>query len=495
MGDASPATPDLLSKKFGVPEDMRQQTASITACLVLSLALASGAQTPASTHSASQQLKNWLAAYDADDWNAYLAFVKKSFATEPEPMFRYAPFRDLTGGFTLMKIEAETPVQVTALIQERNTDQTARIVVEVEAAEPHRILKLHPEPIAPPHLNEIELIYRTRQLLQQMTSADKFSGAVLVAKNGQQVFAQAYGLADREHHLPNTLHTRFGMASMDKMFTAVATLQLVRAGKLKLDDPIRKYLTDYPNQELASKVTIRQLLSHTGGTGDFFGPEFESHLLELHTHEDYIRLFGSRPLRFEPGSRFEYSNYGFVILGAVIDRVSGQNYYDYVRDHVYIPAGMTSTALPEPGPQPVPDLSLGYTKRGGNTWHTDRTSPQFRGTAAGGGYTTVGDLLHFANALQGNKLLEARDTELLTTGHTGMPIGGHYGYGFEEFTLNGVRCFGHGGLAPGLDDDLKICPAVGYVVVVLANLDPPAGQRISSFIVNRLPEPRTGAGK
>jgi CubicO group peptidase (beta-lactamase class C family) len=324
-----------------------------------------------------------------------------------------------------------------------------------------------------------------------MTSADKFSGVVLIAKNGRPIFQQAYGLADREHHFPNTLHTRFGMASMDKMFTAVATLQLVKAGKLKLDGPIGTYLPDYSNKELASKVTIRELLSHTGGTGDFFGPEFNKHLHDLRTHEDYIRLFGGRPPRFEPGSRFEYSNYGFVILGAVIDRVSGQSYYDYVRDHVYIPAGMTSTALPAPGNQPVPDLSLGYTKQGGNTWHTDRASPQFRGTAAGGGYTTVGDLLHFANALQVHKLLDADDTELLTNGQIGMPIGGHYAFGFEEFIVNGLRCFGHGGLGPGCNNDLKICPAAGCIVVVLANMDPPAGQRISSYIVSRLPEPRS----
>ncbi len=458
-------------------------------CWLLSLALVSFAQRPAATNPAKEQLENWLAAYDGNDWAVYLAFVRKSFVTEPEPMLRYAAFRELTGGFDLKKIEAETPVQVSALIQERYTDQMAQIVVEVEAAAPHRILKLRPQPIAPPHLNEKELIERTRRLLHRMTSADKFAGAVLLAKDGKPIFAQAYGLADREHRIANTLSTRFGMASMDKMFTAVATLQLVRAGKLKLDEPIGKYLADYPNKELASKVTIRQLLSHTGGTGDFFGPEFNRHLLELRTHEDYIHLFGSRPPRFEPGTRFEYSNYGFVILGALIDRVNGQNYYDYIRDHVYLPAGMTSTALPAPGNQPVPDLSLGYTKQGGNSWHTNRASPQFRGTAAGGGYTTVGDLLRFANALQGNKLLDARDTELLTTGHVAMPIGGHYAYGFEEFRPNGLRCFGHGGLGPGVDAGLQICPAAGYVVVVLANMDPPAGQRISSFIANHLPEP------
>lgn len=455
---------------------------------LLSFALLSFAQTIASTHAATQRLKNWLAAYGGDDWNAYLAFVKRNFVTEPEPMLRYPPFRNMTGGFDLKKIEAETPVQTTAIIQEHDTDQMARIVVEVESSEPHRIVKLHPEPIAPPHLNERELIDRTRRLLERMTLADRFAGDVLIAKDGRAIFAQGYGLADREQRIPNTLYTRFGMASVAKMFTAVATLQLVEAGKIKLDDPVGKYLTDYPNQEVASKVTIRELLNHTGGTGDIFGPEFGAHVSELHTHEDYIRLFGSRPPRFEPGSRFEYSNYGYVILGAVIDRVSGQRYYGYVRNHVYIPAGMTSTAMPEPEDKPVPDLSLGYTKRGEKTWHTDRAAAQARGTASGGGYTTVGDLLRFANALQDNKLLDARDTELLQAGDIATPTGIHYSYGFEVKTWNDLRCFGKAGGGPGTDDNFNICPGAGYVVAILANLDPPAGQRISFFILNRLPE-------
>lgn len=455
---------------------------------LLSFAFLCFGQTPASNHAADQQLKNWLAAYDGDDWNAYLAFVKRSFVTEPEPMFLYLAFRNMTGGFDLKKIETETPVQATAIIQERDTDQTAQIAVEVESMAPYRIVKLHPEPIAPLHLNERELIDRTRQLLERMTSADKFSGAVLIAKSGRPVFARAYGLADREHQIPITLDTRFGMASVGKMFTAIAVLQLVEARKVRLDDPVGKYLTDYPNQEVASKVTIRELLNHTGGTGDIFGPEFNTHTSELHTNGDYIRLFGSRPLRFEPGSRFEYSNYGYVILGAVIDRVSGQKYDDYVRNHIYIPAGMTSTALPEPGDKPVPNLGLGYTRRGGETWHTSRGAEQVRGTASGGGYTTVTDLLHLANALDGNKLLDARDTELLKTGDGATPIGIHYTYGFEVVTLNGVRSFGKAGGGPGTDNNFSICPAAGYVVAVLANMDPPAGQRISSFILNRLPE-------
>ncbi len=177
-----------------------------------------------------------------------------------------------------------------------------------------------------------------------------------------------------------------------------------------------------------------------------------------------------------------------MILGAVIDRVSGQNYYDYVRNHVYIPAGMTSTAMPEPGNKTVQDLSVGYTKRGGTSWHTDTAASQLRGTAAGGGYTTAGDLLRFANALLDNKLLGAQYTERLNTGDIATPIGIHYSYGFEVTTWDGLRCFGKGGLGPGTDDNFNICPAAGYVVAVLANMDPPAGQRISAFILNRLPE-------
>jgi CubicO group peptidase (beta-lactamase class C family) len=441
-----------------------------------------------STDTATQQLKNWLAAYDGDDWNAYLAFVKRSFVAEREPMLRYPGFRNLTGGFSLRKVEAETPTQATVMIEERDTDQMARVVVEVEASEPHRILKLHPEPIPPSHLNEQEVVDRTRQLSERMTLADKFAGDVLIAKGGQAVFAQGYGLAEREHRIPNTLHARFGMASVSKMFTSVAILQLVEARKIKLDDPIGKYLTDYPNREVASKVTIRELLNHTGGTGDIFGPELDTHAHELRTHEDYIRLFGSRPPRFEPGSRFEYSNYGYVILGAVIDRVSGQSYYDYVQNHVYIPAGMTSTAMPEPGDKPVADLSVGYSKRRGTSWHSDRAAPQVRGTASGGGYTTVGDLLRFANALQDSKLLGAQYTELLKNGDIATPKGINYSYGFEVTTWDGLRCFGKSRLGPGTDDNFNICPAAGYVVAVLTNMDPPAGQRISGFILNRLPE-------
>src|SRR5260370_42507647 len=130
---------------------------------------------------------------------------------------------------------------------------------------------------------------------------------------------------------------------MKKMVTAVSIVQLVQDGKIKLTDPLGKYITDYPNQEVATKVTIHHLLTHTGGTGDIFGPEYNAHRLELKTLNDYVALYGKRAPAFEPGSRWVYSNYGMVLAGVVVERVSKQTYYDYVAERAYKPAGMTRT--------------------------------------------------------------------------------------------------------------------------------------------------------
>ena len=335
-------------------------------------------------------------------------------------------------------------------------------------------------------VSETELITALRADLEERAAADTFSGAVLVAKNGKAIFTGAYGMADRERKVSNTLDTRFRNGSMNKMFTAVATLSLVQAGKLALDDPIAKHLTDYPNKTLASKVTIHHLLTHTGGTGDIFGPQFAAHRLELKTHQDYVNLYGARDLMFEPGSRWMYSNYGFVLLGAIIEKVSGQSYYDYVREHVYKPAGMTLTAS-DPEDQFVANRSVGYmSRRDGAGLQPNTDTLPYRGMAAGGGYTTVEDLLRFANALTSHKLLNAQYTTLLTTGKVDAG-GGKYAYGFNEQTAGGVRSIGHGGGAPGMNGDLVIYPDSGYTIAVLANMDPPAAQRISSFVADRLP--------
>lgn len=327
-----------------------------------------------------------------------------------------------------------------------------------------------------------------RAQLGRCATGDRFAGAVLVARSGEVIFNGAYGLADREDEIPNTPATRFRIGSMNKMFTAVAVLQLVQAGRIALHDPLGTYLADYPNRELASKVTIHHLLTHTGGTGDIFGPQFDSRRLTLRTLKDYVRLYGRRSVEFEPGSSWAYSNYGFILLGAVIEKVTGVSYYDYVRRHVYRRAGMTATGS-EPEDQVVANLAVGYTSPTADAarWRPNTETLPYRGTSAGGGYSTVGDLLRFAHALQANRLLNSHYTKLLTTGKAHTP-GEQYAYGFSTQPSGGGRSFGHGGGAPGMNGELAIYPDTGYVVATLSNLDPPAATDVSACISQQLTE-------
>lgn len=336
-------------------------------------------------------------------------------------------------------------------------------------------------------LNETQLVAALGAEVENRVSADQFAGAILVARNGKTIFSGAYGLSDRDRKVPNRLDTRFRNGSMNKMFTAVATLTLVQAGKVALEDPVGKYLPDYLNKTLAAKVTIHHLLTHTGGTGDIFGPQMFARRLDLRVHQDYVNLYGARDVAFEPGSQWAYSNYGFILLARIIETVSGQSYYDYVREHVYRVAGMTLTGS-DPEDQPVENRSIGYTRTsGGTAWRPNTETLPYRGTAAGGGYTTVGDLLRFADAVINHRLLNSHHTNLLLSGKVDAGRA-RYAYGIIDKTADGVRSVGHGGGAPGMNGSLFIYPDSGYVVAVLANMDPPAAQRLSDFIASRLPK-------
>jgi len=480
---------------------LRRSAALLAAAMVLVL-LSFGhtfAQTAVPDTPAGKALQGWLAAFNSGDAAVFRAFLEKNWPAGVKSADRFVGFRAVTGGFDLRQIDASsTPAKLIALVQERKSDQFGRLTLEMDAAQPNQIATLgvraipRPPEFALPHLSLGDLVAAVREKLQKDAAAGEFAGAVLIAKDGKPVFAQAYGLADRARNVPNTLQTRFRIGSMNKMFTAVSILQLAQAGKLKLTDPLGKFVPDYPNKDVATKVTIEELLTHTGGTGDFFGPEFDAHRLELRTLDDYVKLLGKRGPEFEPGSRRAYSNYGFILLGVVIEKVSGESYYDYVRKHVYAPAGMTLTGS-EPENQAVAGRSIGYTQDEKKDAPPGKLVPNtdtlpYRGTSAGGGYSTVEDFLRFANALEQHKLLDAHYTELLTTGKVDMPFG-RYAYGFADETINGLRCFGHSGGAPGMGGDLAICPANHAVVVVLANMDPGVVQTESDFITNRLPKP------
>src|SRR5688572_11805486 len=269
----------------------------LTIAFLLFIAPACLAQTQFPNTPAGKQAKAWLESFNAGDAEKHKEFLRKHAPSRLERADREWQIREMSGGFDFKKVEESAPAKIIALLQERFSEQFVRLYVDVDPAAPHQITKLalqgtaRPAEFALPHLSESELIAALKKNLDEAAAADRFSGAALVAKNGKTVFAQAYGLADREKKTPNTLKTRFRLGSMNKMFTAVATFQLVQSGKLDLKAPFGNYLTDYPNKDVASKVTIEQLLSHTGGTGDIFGPQFDKNRLELKALQDYVKLY------------------------------------------------------------------------------------------------------------------------------------------------------------------------------------------------------------
>ncbi|HKE96521.1 MAG TPA: serine hydrolase domain-containing protein [Povalibacter sp.] len=329
------------------------------------------------------------------------------------------------------------------------------------------------------------------QRLQADVAADRFAGAVAITRNGRTLLEFSGGEADRAQHIANRVTTKFRNGSIDKMFTAVAILQLVQAGAIDLNAPLATYVPDYPNPNVARNITIHQLLTHTAGTGSIFGPRFFDHLKEFRTLEDYVRVFGDRELLFPPGSRFDYSNFGYILLGVVVERVSGQSYYQYVDEHVFRPAGMTDTGF-VPEDVQVPGRAVGYTRpmRPDGPGALQRADDflEYRGTSAGGGYTTVADLQRFAHSLLSCKLLSPAATRLLLTPKVRIGVE-QYAYGFYIGQQNGQLWIGHGGGGPGQNGQLRIFPQSGYVIAALANLDAPAADAVTDFAAVRLPAP------
>jgi CubicO group peptidase (beta-lactamase class C family) len=257
-----------------------------------------------------------------------------------------------------------------------------------------------------------------------------------------------------------------------------AVAQLVEQGRLSLDDPLSRHLQGWLPQEVADRIRIRHLLNHTSGLGSYFNERFmNSSRLLFREVKDYQPLVEGETPAFEPGTRWQYSNTGFLLLGAVIESVTGASYFDYIREHVYKPAGMEASDSYEMD-IPVPNLALGYFRDEQGVVRENTLMHVVKGGPAGGGYSTVEDLHRFALALQQGKLLSRRMTEVITTAkpEENSP---EYGYGFQ---VDGdPETFGHGGGFPGIAARLSIYRKDGYILAVLSNYGAGA-QEIASHV-------------
>lgn len=334
----------------------------------------------------------------------------------------------------------------------------ARFAVALALAAPSLSAQASP---APPPITDSELVARLGPALDSLTARDLFSGVVLLARADTVVFHRAYGWADRDARRSNDTATAFNLASLNKVFTATAIRQLAQAGTVDLDAPLARYWPDYPNAALRP-ATIRQLLEHRSGIGgNIFGEPAGGTRRDLRHNRDFLPLFVDEPLAFAPGSGERYANAGYVVLGLLIERVSGEDYYDYVRRHITDPAGMTRTAHFAVDSLP-PNTAIGYTSGGPGAEPTGplRANTDFlpgRGSAAGGGYSTTADLLRFVAAARAGRI-------------PGAPVG---------------QFVGAGG-APGINALVSLGAPGPYDLIVLTNLDPPAADRVVELIAGWL---------
>jgi CubicO group peptidase (beta-lactamase class C family) len=310
--------------------------------------------------------------------------------------------------------------------------------------------------------------------LDRLAEAEAFSGTALRARDGRVVFEAARGIAERNHGAPMRLDARLNLGSMDKMFTAVVVGQLVDEGKLSFQDPVAKFLggKGWTKADL-SKVRLEHLLSHTSGLGSYFNETYERTARQLLRRvDDYKPLVAEETLAFEPGTKWQYSNTAFLLAGAVIEAVTGRDYFDVVRERVYAKAGMPNSDSYDVD-LVVPNLATGYSRErtaSGTRWRSNTFEHVIRGGPAGGGYSTARDLLAFAEAMRKGRLVSPTTAERLWSAKPELHSP-DYGYGFGVGKDLLGRSAGHSGGFPGIASVLDIYLDTGFTVVVLSNVD------------------------
>lgn len=364
----------------------------------------------------------------------------------------------------IKKIVAVTASEISVLAQSPSSEW-ASITFEIEGSE-GKFAGVRIERVPPPNdadktkspdpTNQAEMLTASEQLMDRLAKSDAFSGVVMIAKNDMPIFVKSYGYADAANKIANNRETRFNLGSINKIFTRIAIGQLAGQNKLSFNDKLIKILPDYPNREIAEKITIGQIVTMSSGLGDFFNEKFEmADKSKIRSNKDYLPFFVNDPPEFEPGTNRRYSNAGYLVLGLVIEKLSGKSYYDYVRENIFKPAGMADTdsyaidALPA-------NTAIGHMSANGGKRLPNTPEQSARGSSAGGGYSNVGDMLRFTIALKNKKLVIPDD-------EGGFPAV------FEAA--------GFAGGSPGVNSIFIVSAKTGYTIIVLSNFDPPSAEK------------------
>jgi CubicO group peptidase (beta-lactamase class C family) len=434
----------------------------------LSIVVLGGAGKPPAT------VQRWLHAFNTDNAAALKALGDESAMYDHDIV-------EETGGLTFVKMDSDGGHKIVATAREKLSPETWHLTLVRDPADPSRFKTIHR--YADPMHSMKDTLAALNDFAARMRAADKFSGTLMIANNGKPLYAKAFGTMGPGRPA-NTLKTKVHYASLGKLFTATAVLQLVEAEKLSLDTPIIKYLPDYPNKAVAKEVTIRMLLMQRDGLGNInlIEPEYAANRAKVHSLADIIAMNAGRKPEFKPGSKFYYNNFSYALLGWIVQRVSGEDYYAYVRAHVFEPAGMTRTSYPLR--DDLSGIATPMTQMVNPTLHSAIKDFPWRGTPAGGGVSTAGDLVRFTTALAHGKLISKN---LLA--EAVKPTPSHVGFGFIISGMDGFNYWGHGGDGLGASSVVDYYQQTGVSFACLANRDPIICERLAGYFFFRAPRP------
>lgn len=384
-----------------------------------------------------------------------------------------------TGGIDFYSVRTYTPArpdETVVIVKDRllgswrgisfRFDGTPACLVAGQEFSPART----PAGLSEPAISEKAALDEIRALLAGLHKQDWLSGTVLIAKGPDVLLTDFAGEANKGDHAPIAIDTKFNLGSMNKMFTATAVARLVEAGKLSFDDRISRYIDEtWLPRTVTDTITIRHLITHTSGLGSYFNEAYiKSSRALFRKLDDYKPLIKDDKPAFTPGTRFRYSNTGLFLLGVVIEKVTGEDYFDHIRKAIYAPAGMTNSDSYEMD-YPVENLAIGYSPDYASPykWQNNLYQHVIKGGPAGGGFSTVHDLHKFALALLSGQLVSPKMRELMWTNFKGE----NYGYGFSVSQGPGGKVVGHSGGFSGINSQLDIHLDSGYIVAVMSNVD------------------------
>ncbi|MBD3298192.1 MAG: serine hydrolase [candidate division Zixibacteria bacterium] len=475
----------------------------LTGMLVVVVALTSGLASgqTSSSRTEKERAMEVLQAFQDGDLTQLLASMNTHWAPPEDPEERDARWRKALpsmieefGDGQVVSMMMEQP-HVMKFVTERTDGPTLAYTFEFESDPPHRIVQMGVDtdaggrgPGLPPlgltdDASIDALDNAVGPWIDRLADNGMFSGAVLIAVDGQSVYSGAWGKASLAWDVDNQVDTRFDLGSINKSFTQIAIAQLAEAGKLSLDDHIIDLLPEYPNEDAARQITIRHLLKHTSGLGDIFTDEFFNSSRALFRQpRNFFPLFADEPLTRTPGEKREYSNAGYMVLGAIIAEVSGMPYGEYVTENIFKPAGMTGAGFFSHD-EPVPNVAVGYTRMGPDGRSDALRSNLFmlpiKGNSAGSAQASVVDMLRFDNAVREYKLLSPASTMWYFGGDEPGP---------DAPTQDDLeRSRAETGIAGGGPGVSAVMESNGRLtVIVLSNFDPPVAEKMGQELYRSL---------